>query len=117
MPDAHPSDPIPQALAGLPTVTASSLKNNFGEASMQASKGALAITRHNRAEFVLMPVGQYVELQRSRQAPLDALAAQFEAMVARMNTPAAKRGIAKLFKATPAELGKSAVKAARVRGR
>jgi hypothetical protein len=39
-------------------------------------------------------------------------------MVAGMNTPAARRGVDRLFKAAPAALGKSAVKAARAaRGR
>jgi hypothetical protein len=34
-------------------------------------------------------------------------------MVARMNTPAARRGVNQLFKTTPAALGKAAVKATR----
>ena len=101
-----------EAISGLRAVTASELKNNFGEVSAQAMKGAVAITRHQRAEFILLPVEQYLELQHARTAPLDALTSQFDAMVARMNTPAAKRGVAKLFKASPAGLGKSAVKAA-----
>ena len=101
-----------EAISSLPAVTASDLKNNFGEVSAQAMKGALAITRHQRAEFVLLPVEQYLELQQARTAPLDALTSQFDAMVGRMNTPAAKRGVAKLFQASPAALGKSAVKAA-----
>lgn len=101
------------AISSLPAVTASQLKNKFGEVSTQAVKGAVAITRHQRAEFVLLPVAQYLELQEARTAPLDALASEFDAMVTRMNSPAAKRGVAKLFQATPAGLGKSAVKAAR----
>ena len=52
-------------------------------------------------------------LQQARTAPLDALASEFDAMVARMNTPAAKRGVDRLFKATAAAFGKSAVKASR----
>jgi len=106
-----------ETVDALPAMTASNLKNNFGKASLQASKGALAITRHNRAEFVLMPVQEYVQLQRARQAPLEGLAAQFDAMVARMNTPAARKGAAALFKASPAQLGKSAVKAAKAHGK
>ena len=102
-----------EAISGLQAVTASDLKNNFGEVSVKAMKGALAITRHQRAEFVLLPVEQYLELQQARTAPLDALTSQFDAMVARMNTPTAKRGVAKLFQASPAALGKSAVKAAK----
>lgn len=102
-----------EVISSLPAVTASELKNNFGEVSGKAMKGALAITRHQRAEFVLLPVEQYLELQQARTAPLDALTSQFDAMAARMNTPAAQRGVAHLFQASPAELGKSAVNAAR----
>jgi prevent-host-death family protein len=101
-----------EAISSLPAVTASELKNNFGAVSAQAMKGAVAITRHQRAEFVLLPVEQYLELQQARTAPLDALTSEFDAMVGRMNTPAAKRGVAKLFQASPARLGESAVKAA-----
>ena len=102
-----------EVLSSLRAVTASELKNNFGEVSAKAMKGAVAITRHQRAEFVLLPLEQYLELQQARTAPLDALSSQFDAMVARMNTPAAKRGVAKLFQASPAGVGKAAVKAAR----
>src|SRR3954449_2092492 len=97
-----------RALSNLRAVAASELKNKFGEVSAQAMKGAVAITRHQRAEFVLLPVEQYLELQQARTAPLDALTSQFDAMVARMNPPAAKRGVAKLFRASPTGLGKSA---------
>ena len=99
--------------ASLPAVTASELKNNFGEVCVQAKKGGVAITRHRRAEFVLLPMQQYLELEQARTAPLDALTSRFDAMVTRMNTPAAKQAVTKLFKASPAQLGKSAVKAAR----
>lgn len=112
----QPASPAEPAL-DLPTATASDLKNNFGEVSSQALKGALAITRHQRAEFVLLPVAQYRELQQARTAQLDALTSRFDAMVARMNTPAAQRGVAKLFKARPADLGQAAVKAAKAHGR
>ncbi|MDB6133157.1 MAG: hypothetical protein JWM59_1400 [Verrucomicrobiales bacterium] len=101
-----------QEIGSLPSVTASALKNNFGHASRQAAKGALAITRRQRTEFVLLPVAQYAELQRARQAPLDALSAQFDAMVSKMDTSAARQGTAKLFQAGSKELGRTAVKAA-----
>jgi len=101
------------SLEGLPSMSASSLKNHMGEALLKAAGNGLAITRHNRAEFVLLTAAKYVELQMARQAPLEALSVEFDAMVARMNTSAAKRGVASLFKASPAALGRSAVKAAR----
>ena len=100
-------------LASLPVVTASDLKNRFGKVIVQALKEPVAITRRQRAEFVLLPAAQYLALQQARTAPLEALTSEFDAMVARMNTPAAKRGVAKLFAAGPAALGKAAVKAVR----
>jgi antitoxin Phd len=102
-----------ETISTLRTVTASDLKNKFGEVIVQAKKGAVAITRHQRTEFVLLPVEEFLALQEARTAPLEALTSKFDAMVARMNTPTAKRGVAKLFQATPTALGKSAVKAAR----
>jgi antitoxin Phd len=110
-------DSMQKTIADLPRVTASSLKNNFGEVGLLASKGALAITRHNRAEYVLLPIAQFVGLQRAQHAPLEALATEFDNMVARMNTPTARRGVAKLFRAAPAELAKIAVKAASANAR
>jgi antitoxin Phd len=101
------------AISGLRSVTATDLKNKFGEVIAQAVKGAVAITRHERPEFVLLSVQEYVELHAARTAPLDTLTSEFDAMVARMNTPAARRALDQLFNATPAALGKSAVKAAR----
>ncbi|RYD25090.1 MAG: type II toxin-antitoxin system Phd/YefM family antitoxin [Verrucomicrobiaceae bacterium] len=106
-----------EEIGSLPSITASALKNNFGHASRQAAKGALAITRRQRTEFVLLPVAQYAELQRARQAPLDALSAQFDAMVGKMDTSAARQGTAKLFQAGWKELGQAAVKAAKSHAR
>src|SRR3954462_7397919 len=113
LPEAPQSARRREAISNLPAVTASDLKNNFGEVCLQAMKGAVAITRHQRAEFVLLPVGQYLDLEQARTAARDALTSQFDAMVTGMTTPAGGRAVAKLFKASPAELGRSAVKAAR----
>ena len=107
------SDPTLLEFGDIPTVTASDLKHHIGEVIHQAMKGPLAITRHNRTELVLLSADKFRELQRSHKAPLDAMTAEFDSMVAKMNTPAAKRGVKKLFQATSRELGKSAVLAAK----
>lgn len=112
-----PNSASSKLLSSLPAVSASELKNSFGEVATRALKGALAIRRHRRAEFVLMPAEEYVALQEARTAPLAELSSKFDDMVARMNTPGAKRGVQALFGATPTDLGKSAVKAARSHGR
>jgi antitoxin Phd len=105
------------SVADLPEVTASVLKNKFSEVARRASSAPLAVSRHNRREFVILAAGQYEELQRSRRAPLESLTAEFDQMVAKMNTPKAKRATAALFSASPKALGKAAVKARRAANR
>src|SRR5690606_15131599 len=56
------------AVRALPAVSASDLKNRFGEISAQAAQGAISITRHQRPEFVLLPVAQYEALQQAHTA-------------------------------------------------
>ena len=101
------------SVADLSEVTASVLKNKFSEVARLASSGPLAVSRHNRREFVILTAGQYEELQQSRRAPLESLTAEFDQMVAKMNTPKAKRASASLFSASPKALGKAAVNARR----
>ena len=95
----------------LPEVTASVLKNKFSDVARLASREPLAVTRHNRREFVILTAEQYEELQQSRRAALETLRAEFDQLVARMNTPKAKRAASSLFSATSAGLGKAALKA------
>ena len=76
------------SVADLSEITASVLKNKFSEVARLASSGPLAVSRHNRREFVILTAEQYEELQQSRRAPLESLAAEFDQMVAKMNTPA-----------------------------
>ena len=99
------------SIADMSEVTASVLKNKFSEVARLASSGPLAISRHNRREFVILTAGQYEELQKSRRAPLETLSAEFDQMVAQMNTPKAKRATVSLFAASSKALGKAAVKA------
>ena len=97
----------------LPEITASVLKNKFSDVARLASREPLAVTRHNRREFVILTAEHYEELQQSRRAPLENLTAEFDQLVARMNTPKAKRAAASLFPAKSAQLGKAALKARR----
>ena len=101
----------------LPEVTSSVLKNKFSEVARRAAREPLAITRHNRREFVILTAEQYEELQQSRRAPLASLTAEFDQMVAKMNTPKAKRATAALFSASSKALGKAAVNARRAAAR
>lgn len=105
-----PMDPI---LSALPTFDASTVKNRFRDVAEQAAKGAVAVSRYNRPELVIMTAEEYVRLEKLRRAPLDALAGQFDALVTRMQTAKSQKAVRALFGASPAELGKAAVKAAK----
>jgi antitoxin Phd len=101
------------SVAELSEVSASVLKNKFSEVARLASGGPLAVSRHNRREFVILTTAQYEELQQSRRAPLETLAGEFDQLVAKMNTPKARRATASLFAASGKALGEAAVKARR----
>ncbi len=103
---------VQHLVEGLPSIPASSLKNDLGRVLEMAREHAVAVTRHKRTQFIMVPVAEYCELQRARMAPLEALTAEFDSLVAQINTPAAKAGAARLFSATPKALGRAAVKAA-----
>lgn len=110
---AHKSSPA-EGVTGsdrLPRSSSSELKSNTGEVLRRASRGALAITRHSRTEFVILPAAQYEELVSQSAAALTTMSAEFDSLVARMNTPAAAKGFQSLFSATPEKLGKAAVAA------
>ncbi len=115
MPVSHPASSADGlvALAALPEISASVLKNKFSEVARLAAREPLAVSRHKRREFVILTAEHYEALQQSQRAPLDALATEFDQMVVRMNTPKAKRATASLFSAAPKALGKAAVKARR----
>ncbi len=101
-------------LVELRSVPATRLKNEFGAIFEQVVRGgAIAITKHATARAVLISVDEFEALAGERQRGLDALSAQFEGLLARMQTPKAKKGIAAAFNASPKALGRAAVKAAR----
>jgi prevent-host-death family protein len=87
-------------VAALPGISASDLKNKFSEVVRRAAQEPLAVTRHARREFVILTAGQYEELQQSRLGPLQALAADFDRMVAKMNTPQDRAARASFFAAS-----------------
>ena len=101
-------------LVELRSVPATRLKNEFGTIFEQAVRGgAVAITKHDTARAILISLEEFEALAGERQRSLDALNGQFEGLLARMQTPKAKKGIAAAFNASPKALGRAAVKAAR----
>jgi prevent-host-death family protein len=105
-------------LVDVPTVPASRFKNQFGAVFEQAAlDGAVAITKHDTPKAVLLSVAEFEALTKAREPALDDLSEQFDELLERLQQPKAKAALASAFDASPAQLGRSAVKAARAKRR
>lgn len=101
-------------LVDVPLVAATRLKNEFGTVFEQAAVGgAVVITKHDVPKAVLLSYAEFEALTASATPALDDLTERFDKLLATMQTPKAKAGVAAAFDATPEELGAAAVKAAR----
>lgn len=96
-------------LVDVPSVAATRLKNEFGAVLEEAARGAVAITRHDAPKAVLVSYEEFQALVNARSQSLSELDAEFDALLARMQTPKAKRGVEAAFRAQPVELGRAAV--------
>lgn len=95
-------------------ISATEFKKQFGKTLDAAVRGqAVRIIRHGRREesLVLVREDELAALRAQVSSPLDALREEFDALVARMQTPEAKRAAASLGSASPEELGKAALQA------
>jgi prevent-host-death family protein len=97
--------------------TATALKNHIGEV-MDAMKaeGVVFITQHDRTTAALVSIEKYESLGGSDLSELDRLTAKFDAWLDRQQGPAAERAAAKAFAATPAQMRRASMAAARKRG-
>lgn len=101
-------------LVDLEPVAASRLKNAPGAIVDQAASGrAMVITRHDRPRAVIVSFEDFQELLRGREPGLDELASRFDELLVQMQKPAARKGVAAAFAASPAQLGRAAVAAHR----
>jgi prevent-host-death family protein len=101
-------------LVDLPAVAATRLKNGLGSVMEQVMRGgAVAITRHEAPKAVLLAYDEFVALTRDRAPVLNDLAAEYDTLLGRMQTPAARKAVSNAFNATPEEMGRAAMKAAR----
>ena len=101
-------------LVDVPAVTASRLKNEFGAVFEEATQGgAVVITKHDTPRAVLLSYAEFEALTKPATPALDDLSERFDELLATMQTPKVRTGVAEAFDATPGELGAAAVKAAR----
>jgi len=99
------------------TVTATNVKNEFGRVLEKAIQGGIVvITKHDEPKAVLISVHEFNALTNANRIKLDTLSGEFDALLARMQTPAARAGMKAAFNASPKQLGKAAVAATRKRG-
>ncbi len=98
-------------LVDVPTVAATRLKNEFGAVLEQAVRGgAVAITKHETPRAVLISYDEFQALVKARSHDLNDLRAEYDILLDRMQTPAARKGMEAAFNASPAELGRAAAK-------
>jgi antitoxin Phd len=100
------------------SMSATSAKNEFGRALETALRGQpVVITKHEDPKAVLLSIEVFEALSQA-QAPrgkLDALTAEFDALLDRMQTREAAQAMEDAFAASPEELGRAARRAARRR--
>lgn len=97
-------------------LSATDAKNEFGkvlDAVMQG--GIVVVTKHDAPKAVIISVEHFDALSSGARRSLDALTAEFDALLEGMQTPAARSGMKAAFGASPKELGRAAVTAARRR--
>jgi prevent-host-death family protein len=98
----------------VPTVPATRVKNEFGQILEQAThSGAVAITRHDTTKAVLLSLAEFESLVGIRSRTLAALSNDFDELLAGMQTVKSRKGMKAAFNASPAQLGRAAVRGAR----
>jgi antitoxin Phd len=99
------------------SVSASEAKNEFGRVlEIAIQGGAVVITKHDSPKAVLISVESFNALSGAAETKLDTLSQEFDALLARMQTSRARRGMKAAFAASGKRLGKAAVAAMRSRG-
>jgi prevent-host-death family protein len=100
-------------LADAPQISASAAKNGFGRIlDRVAREGQVAITKHDKPCAVLISIEEYRTLIGAKEATLNSLTDEFDALFERMQAPGAVAAMQRAFTLTPAQLGRAAVKSA-----
>jgi len=98
----------------LPTFSATDVKNAFGRMLDTTQRtGGLVVTKHDQPAAVLLAWEEFEALRAVRaSSPIRALTAEFDELMASLQTPAARKGLKRAFDMTPEEIGMAAVEAA-----
>lgn len=94
-------------------MTSTEAQNGFGRMLDAVAKGGtVLITKHNATHAVVISVTLYEALTRTVMPDLDALTAEFNDILARMQEPGSEEAMLRAFRASPEELGRLALAAA-----
>jgi antitoxin Phd len=101
-------------LVTVPFVAATEVKKKFDAILEKVTHGgAVAITLKSSPKAVLLSYQDFESLINVRSRTVDELSADLAGLLARMRTPETKQAMEAAFNASPAKLGRAAVKAAR----
>jgi prevent-host-death family protein len=101
-------------LVDIPSIPATRLKNELGAILERAAHGgAVAITRHDAPRAVLISFEEFSALAKLRSPDLAELDAEFDDLLAQMQTPQSRAAVSAAFDAPAAVLGGAAVSALR----
>jgi antitoxin Phd len=103
-------------LPGARRIAATEAKNNFAGVLDGVMRGEeVIITKHNSAKAVVLSVEKFRELSKGSSPDLGALTAEFNTRLERMQRPQVRAAIQSAFDASPEDLGRVALAAARPR--
>jgi antitoxin Phd len=95
-------------------VPATEVKNRFGDVFERALRGEpVVITKHGEPKALLISVDDFSNVAARTQTELNTLTREFDELLERMQTEKARTGMQEAFEASPEELGRAAVHAAR----
>ncbi|HLM66443.1 MAG TPA: type II toxin-antitoxin system prevent-host-death family antitoxin [Longimicrobium sp.] len=97
-------------------MTSTEAQNGFGRMlDAVANEGTVLIKKHNVTRAVVISANRYAALTREEPSTLDTLTAEFDDLLARLQTPESRAGLQDAFGASSSELGNAAVAAAQRR--
>jgi antitoxin Phd len=107
---------VPEAPGESARFTATQAKNEFARAlELALQGGSVVITKHDAPKAILISMDEFNKLTHAAEFKLNTLSAEFDSMLDRMQTAKARSAMQSAFSASPKELGKAAVSAARKR--
>jgi antitoxin Phd len=109
---------IDEAAVEASSFTATAAKNEFGRVLHLVAEGrTVVITKHDTPAAVIVSYSEFRELAEASSRRWDTLSAEFDELLAGMQSAGSLAGLAAAFAASPAEIGRAAVKAASTKAR